>query len=35
MVDFPGQMSTLSINDDAIPYAEQKRLEAEVLLAHK
>lgn len=35
LVDFPGQFSTLSINENAIPYSEQKRLEAEMLLANK
>lgn len=31
-VDFPSWFSTLSIQDKAIPYSEQKRLEAEMLL---
>eukprot|EP01016_Furgasonia_blochmanni_P042581 TRINITY_DN5663_c0_g1_i5.p1 TRINITY_DN5663_c0_g1~~TRINITY_DN5663_c0_g1_i5.p1 ORF type:complete len:831 (+),score=111.95 TRINITY_DN5663_c0_g1_i5:560-3052(+) len=31
-VDFPTQFSTLSLNDDAVPYADQKKIEAEGIL---
>lgn len=34
-VDFPSWMSTLSINEQAVSYDEQKRIEAEMNLMGK